>query len=85
MGDPAGLMAAVQCRLSELGLVNWIDPAHPLAQTYPLEWERAVVHAGADVGDGAFLCDSVLLPGAQVVAGERVFRQIRAKGMIWQL
>lgn len=85
MGDPAGLMAAVQCRLAELTMRNWVDASHPCAVSVPDSWEQSVVHAGAQVGNGAVLKQTILFPGARVEAGEIVVRQIRAQGVLWQL
>lgn len=85
MGDPVGLMAAIQCRLAELTMRNWIDASHPCAASVPDSWEQAVVHAGAQVGSGAVLKQTILFPGARVETGETVIRQIRAQGVLWQL
>lgn len=85
MGDAIGLLAAVQCRLSELSIVNWVDSLHPMAHAVPEQWSGAVVHAGAQIGSGAVLRNSLLLPGAVVAPGEMVVNQIRAQDIQWQV
>jgi len=83
MGEPAGLLDAALCRLNELGLRNWCEDGSAIDPES--DWKQVVVHVGAHVGAGAHLRQVLLLPGAQVLPGEVVERQIRAEGITWQL
>lgn len=82
MGTPEGLRNAVNARLAELKVENWIDAS---VQKNFVAANGTVVNAGAVVGENAKLDNVILLPGAVVNAWETLRNEIRGKDFSWRL
>lgn len=86
MGSPAGLKAACDARLQELGLNSWAgDHLHSTVQSRISKVGCSVVQNGVDLPEGVRVENSILFAGAAVQAGETVKDEIRGRGFSWKL
>ena len=84
MGSPAGLKAACDARLEELGLSNWCG-GQVAGEVRALVSGRSVVQNGVKIPASARIENSILFEGAAVEAGETVKDEIRGRGFSWKL
>ena len=84
MGSPAGLKAACDARLEELGLSNWCS-GQVAGEVRALVSGHSVVQNGVEIPASARIENSILFEGAAVEAGETVKDEIRGRGFSWKL
>ena len=85
MGSPAGLKAACDARLQELGLNNWIgNRLDSTVRDRISAVGHSVVQNGVELAEGSRVENSVLFAGAAVQEGETVKDEIRGRGFSWK-
>ena len=84
MGSPAGLKAACDARLEELGLCNWCG-GQVAGDVRALVSGHSVVQDGVKIPVSARIENAILFEGAVVEAGETVKDEIRGRGFSWKL
>ena len=86
MGSHAGLKAACDARLQELGLNSWAgDGLDSRLLSRVSKVGCSVVQNGVELPEGARVENSILFAGAAVQAGETVKDEIRGRGFSWKL
>jgi NDP-sugar pyrophosphorylase family protein len=86
MGSPAGLKAACDARLQELGLTRWVgDRLNSTVLDRVSKVGCSVVQNGVDLPEGARVENSILFAGAAVQAGETVKDEIRGREFSWKI
>ena len=86
MGSPAGLKAACDARLQELGLTSWVgDGLDSRLLDCVSKVGCSVVQNGVELPEGARVENSTLFAGAAVQAGETVKDEIRGRGFSWKI
>lgn len=86
MGSPAGLKAACDARLQELGFGNWVgDRLDSTVRDRISTVGHSVVQNGVELPESACVENSILFAGAAVEAGETVKDEIRGRGFSWKI
>ncbi len=88
MGSPAGLKAACDARLEELGVESWRgDKADGMnvSAGSAIVTGHSVIQKGVEIPPDVRIDNSILFAGAELAPGETVKDEIRGRGFAWKV